>query len=385
MYSAFWWESAYGVTVMLNMLLMTYPGLLEVTLESTPHILASICRYLLGLLHLGLWLLLTAEFYQIRLPVLINRRYGSVSTEPLLALKATITELRLLYHLGMMVFSVIGLFYPGFYSIHLLDLLFRDSVLQGVISSITLNIHSISRTAILGIIVVYIHSIIAYMYFRTEFDASKGLFCGSLSECFVTVLSHGVRSGGGIGDILEPDELLKPSGWRTVFEMSFYLVVVVFLLNAIFGIIFDTFGHLRDERSSIQQDMKDSCFICSIPAVEFQRHTKKGFEDHVKNDHNIWQYLFFLVHLRNKDPTEYTGPESYVATCLKNGDYSFFPINKALGLKKEEQDDNERLDKLEETHDIMLKRLEKLQEQLEKLNEIQSRSRQNSAIMPSFA
>lgn len=62
------------------------------------------------------------------------------------------------------------------------------------------------------------------------------------------------------------------------------------------------------ERSSIQQDMKNckllktsyfffypytnkyiiACFICSIPAVEFQRHAKKGFEDHVKNDHNIW-------------------------------------------------------------------------------------------------
>ena len=93
---------------------------------------------------------------------------------------------------------------------------------------------------------------------------------------------YSVRSGGGIGDILEPDEHMRPSGWRTVFEMSFYLVVVVFLLNVIFGIIFDTFGHLRDgnylleniqmqqlslknlfplfffvERSSIQQDMKD--------------------------------------------------------------------------------------------------------------------------------
>lgn len=31
-----------------------------------------------------------------------------------------------------------------------------------------------------------------------------------------------------------------------------------------------------------------ACFICSIPAVEFQRHAKKGFEDHAKNDHNIW-------------------------------------------------------------------------------------------------
>lgn len=59
-----------------------------------------------------------------------------------------------------------------------------------------------------------------------------------------------MRSGGGIGDILEPDELHKLSGWRTTFEMSFYLVVVVFLLNAIFGIIFDTFGHLRDGKEA---------------------------------------------------------------------------------------------------------------------------------------
>lgn len=55
-----------------------------------------------------------------------------------------------------------------------------------------------------------------------------------------------MRSGGGIGDILEPDTAQEPRGWRTAFEMSFFLLVVVFLLNAIFGIIFDTFGHLRD-------------------------------------------------------------------------------------------------------------------------------------------
>lgn len=72
------------------------------------------------------------------------------------------------------------------------------------------------------------------------------MHCSTLSQCFVTILSHGVRAGGGIGDILEPDDSVEPRGWRTAFEMSFFLLVVVFLLNAIFGIIFDTFGHLRD-------------------------------------------------------------------------------------------------------------------------------------------
>ena len=109
------------------------------------------------------------------------------------------------------------------------------------------------------------------MFFRFEFDMTKGLHCSTLTKCFVTVLSHGyvyicrrigfiesllktvhsVRSGGGIGDILEPDSAPEPRGWRTAFEMSFFLLVVVFLLNAIFGIIFDTFGHLRDGKCTM--------------------------------------------------------------------------------------------------------------------------------------
>lgn len=124
-----------------------------------------------------------------------------------------------------------------------------------------------------------------------------------------------------------------------------------------------------------------ACFICSIPAVEFQRRTKKGFEDHVKNDHNIWQYLFFLVHLRNKDQTEYTGPESYVASCLKTKDYSFFPINRALGLDKEIDDDSERLEKLEEMNQLLLEKMEKMELHIDKLVEQQSRSRQNSLML----
>lgn len=92
------------------------------------------------------------------------------------------------------------------------------------------------------------------------------------------------------------------------------------------------------------------------------------------------QYLFFLVHLRNKDPTEYTGPESYVASCIKDADYSFFPINRALNLDKEE-DDKERLDKLEELNQSLLEKLVKLEEHIDKLNSYQSRSRQNSFML----
>ena len=41
------------------------------------------------------------------------------------------------------------------------------------------------------------------------------------------------------------------------------------------------------------------------------------FEEHIKEEHNLWHYLYFIVLVRVKDSTEYTGPESYVAQMIK--------------------------------------------------------------------
>ncbi|KAI9249172.1 hypothetical protein BDA99DRAFT_575816 [Phascolomyces articulosus] len=407
-YSAVWWRASYAMTILLNMLVLSCSSYMLVGDDDENgycYRFKGVAHIFLGLLHLLFWLLSTTEFYFIQLPILVNRHSVQnettiqrqdtgggrltdnrsltrfLSQKDIRFILASLWEQTFLYHIIMLIFSILGLYNPGFYSLHLLDFAFRDRILQGVIASITLNVNSITRTGILGVIVVYIHSVVAYIFFRSEFDVTKGLHCSSLTQCFVTALSHGVRSGGGIGDILEPDAQEDPRGWRTAFEMSFFLLVVVFLLNAIFGIIFDTFGHLRDERSSIQQDMNNTCFICSISSVEFQRLAKKGFEDHVKHDHNIWQYLFFLVHLKTKDRTEYTGPESYVSECLKEANYSFFPVNRALCLKQGESDDGERLEKLEEMAHMLIQKVNGMEEHIEKLTELQSRSRSNSLML----
>jgi len=36
------------------------------------------------------------------------------------------------------------------------------------------------------------------------------------------------------------------------------------------------------------------------------------FQHHIESEHNVWNYLYFIVHLLTKDTTEFTGPESYV-------------------------------------------------------------------------
>ena len=42
-----------------------------------------------------------------------------------------------------------------------------------------------------------------------------------------------------------------------------------------------------------------------------------SFEDHLRLEHNMWHYLFFIVLVNVKDSTEFTGPESYVHSMIK--------------------------------------------------------------------
>jgi len=45
-------------------------------------------------------------------------------------------------------------------------------------------------------------------------------------------------------------------------------------------------------------------------------HKPVTFEEHVSKEHNMWNYLYFVVYLRTKDVTEYTGPERSHSSCF---------------------------------------------------------------------
>jgi inositol 1,4,5-triphosphate receptor type 1 len=46
------------------------------------------------------------------------------------------------------------------------------------------------------------------------------------------------------------------------------------------------------------------------------------FEDHIRKVHNMWNYVYFMVLINVKDPTEYTGPESYVHEMIEVRNFS---------------------------------------------------------------
>uniref|UniRef100_H2MVS4 Inositol 1,4,5-trisphosphate receptor n=1 Tax=Oryzias latipes TaxID=8090 RepID=H2MVS4_ORYLA len=253
--------------------------------------------------------------------------------------KAMVMDVEFLYHLAYVLTSILGLFiHELFYSILLFDLIYREETLFNVIKSVTRNGRSILLTALLALILVYLFSIVGFLCLKEDFimevDPESNLerACDTLLMCIVTVLNHGLRNGGGVGDVLrkpsKDQEPLFPA--RVVYDLLFYFIVIIIVLNLIFGVIIDTFADLRSEKQKKEEILKTTCFIC-LERDKFDNKTV-SFEEHINMEHNIWNYLYFIVLLREKNKTDYTGPESYVAHMMKNNNLDWFPRMQAMSL-----------------------------------------------------
>jgi inositol 1,4,5-triphosphate receptor type 1 len=152
--------------------------------------------------------------------------------------------------------------------------------------------------------------------------------------CIITTLNQGLRNGGGIGDVLRPPSSTEPFyTLRLIYDMLFFFVVIIIVLNLIFGVIIDTFADLRSEKQNKEEVIKNTCFICGLERkvgvgpivfriktwIFSQEFDNKNvtFEEHIRTEHNMWHYLYFIVLIKVKDPTEFTGPESYVHQMVK--------------------------------------------------------------------
>ncbi|XP_031603811.1 inositol 1,4,5-trisphosphate receptor type 1 isoform X6 [Oreochromis aureus] len=336
--------------------------------------------------------------------------------------KAMVMDFEFLYHLIYLIICCLGVFgHVFFYSLLLFDLVYREETLLNVIKSVTRNGRSIVLTAVLALILVYLFSIVGYIFFKDDFilevdhipnttmksggslaseflsaavchggtdencttdalqedlgneseeDNNMERTCDSLLMCIVTVLSHGLRSGGGVGDVLRKPSKEEPLfAARVIYDLLFFFMVIIIVLNLIFGVIIDTFADLRSEKQKKEEILKTSCFICGLERDKFDNKTVT-FEEHIKEEHNMWHYLFFIVLVKVKDSTEYTGPESYVAEMIKEHNLDWFPRMRAMSLvSSDSEGEQNEIRNLQEKLESTMKLVTNLSAQLTELKE----------------
>ena len=98
-----------------------------------------------------------------------------------------------------------------------------------------------------------------------EQETVKERSCDTLWMCIITTLNQGLRNGGGIGDVLRAPSSNEPFyTLRLIYDMLFFFVVIIIVLNLIFGVIIDTFADLRTEKNNKEEIIKNTCFICGL-------------------------------------------------------------------------------------------------------------------------
>ena len=96
-------------------------------------------------------------------------------------------------------------------------------------------------------------------------ETIKERACDSLLMCIITTVNHGLRNGGGIGDVLRsPSSNESLFVARVVYDLLFFFIVIIIILNLIFGVIIDTFADLRSEKQQKEEILRNTCFICGM-------------------------------------------------------------------------------------------------------------------------
>ena len=88
--------------------------------------------------------------------------------------------------------------------------------------------------------------------------------CTKFGDCFMFVMYWGLTNGGGIGEAMVSGGNIATRPKRIIFDLLFFVVVLVLELNVVFGIIIDTFSQLREQHRQ-RQECDQQCL--AMPAI----------------------------------------------------------------------------------------------------------------------
>ena len=118
----------------------------------------------------------------------------------------------LVLHVGYLILCIMGLFmHPFFFSVLLFDVVVREETLWNVMMSVTRNSRSILLTALFAVILVYLFSIVGFIFFKDDFildadqlaadpfAAAAAAAAGSGEAEYCSASAEGCSAAGGDG------------------------------------------------------------------------------------------------------------------------------------------------------------------------------------------
>merc|ERR1719277_1012998 len=109
---------------------------------------------------------------------------------------------------------------------------------------------------------------------------------------------------------------------RMVYDISFFIVTGIMLLNTVVALIVDSFGSQRIEKEEREANRESETFISCldrklIEAVAQAAGISDGFNYHETYKQHKWDYMSFIFYLRERSSQDYTGPEQSIRTLIE--------------------------------------------------------------------
>jgi hypothetical protein len=123
-------------------------------------------------------------------------------------------------------------------------------------------------TLTLGVTIIFCYSTIGYYFLLDTFTidddelgakykiADNPALCDTNFLCFFQFINWGIRNGGGIADLIAPSRNLSEDKYtaRWFYDLIFFFLIIVIMLNLVFGILINTFSGIRDKKYEDKQD-----------------------------------------------------------------------------------------------------------------------------------
>jgi hypothetical protein len=248
----------------------------------------------------------------------------------------------------------------------LLDILTMSPVLQSVVKSVTFQWQQLVQTFSLFLIVICCYTALAFYIFGAgsfivaDLDENGNPTydpaCSSLIQCFLYTVYIGMRTGDideAMGDAADPGDFGAGFNQRMIYDLSFFIILGVLLFDMVTGIILDAFSALREEIAEREGKMNSETFVSGLSRsqIEEMEGTAIDFKELNNVDQNWVNYLFFIIYIKERDESEFTGLEQYVHRLLEEGECSWVPLKTSWSIEKakcEVVDERDAEEKMEE-------------------------------------
>uniref|UniRef100_A0A1X7UZ02 Ion transport domain-containing protein n=1 Tax=Amphimedon queenslandica TaxID=400682 RepID=A0A1X7UZ02_AMPQE len=147
---------------------------------------------------------------------------------------------------------------PGLRYLYCLCMLYpflQLEVMSFISRAVKKSIKQLASVFLLCFIFIYIYAVISFAFLNNYFSEERDQFCGSLWQCFITVLHLGLLSTLGAELDIRPSDYppdFKLYVFRTSYDLIFFIIVTTLGLSIITATLVDRFSEMRQKQASYQ-------------------------------------------------------------------------------------------------------------------------------------